>query len=219
MRYKCLILDHDDTAVDSTASIHYPAHLEIMQELRPGYTPVSLDDWFRKNYSPGIFEYYTRELGFSPGELKTEHALWRQYTQTRMPKFYDGFIDLLDQYRSVGGRITVVSHSECDIIARHYQHHADKLQPELIFGWDLDETKRKPHPYPVQAILSQLNIKPEEALIVDDLKPGAQMGKAAGVEVAAAGWGHSIPEIRKDMADSCDFYFSTIDEFADFLLN
>ena len=25
MRYKCLVLDHDDTVVDSTASIHYPA--------------------------------------------------------------------------------------------------------------------------------------------------------------------------------------------------
>ena len=30
IRFKCLILDHDDTAVDSTASIHYPAHVEIM---------------------------------------------------------------------------------------------------------------------------------------------------------------------------------------------
>ncbi len=221
MRYKCLILDHDDTAVDSTASIHYPAHLEIMRELRPGHQPVSLDDWFLKNYSPGVFEYYTRELGFSSDELKVEYSLWRKYTQTIIPDFYDGFIDLLDRYRRLGGKITVVSHSECDIIEHHYHHHANDrdIKPEIIFGWDTDKTKRKPHPYPVNTILSQLGIKPEEALIVDDLKPGAQMGKATGVDVAAAGWGHRIPQIQQDMADSCDFYFSSVAEFAEFLFN
>ena len=35
MKFQCLILDHDDTAVDSTREIHYPAHLEVMQTLRP----------------------------------------------------------------------------------------------------------------------------------------------------------------------------------------
>ena len=34
--FKCLILDHDDTAVASTPAIHYPAHLEAMRVLRPG---------------------------------------------------------------------------------------------------------------------------------------------------------------------------------------
>lgn len=219
MRYKCLILDHDDTAVDSTASIHYPAHLEIMRELRPGHQPISLDDWFLKNYSPGVFEYYTRELGFNSQELKIEHSLWRKYTRTIIPEFYDGFIDLLDRYRQAGGITTVVSHSECDVIEQHYHHHAIDLKPEIIFGWDSDANKRKPHPYPVNTILTQLGLGPEEALILDDLKPGAQMGKATGVKVAAAGWGHSIPAIQQDMADSCDFYFSTIAEFSDFLFN
>ena len=32
MKYKCLVLDHDDTVVDSTASIHYPAFLEAAEE-------------------------------------------------------------------------------------------------------------------------------------------------------------------------------------------
>lgn len=219
MRYKCLILDHDDTAVDSTSSIHYPAHLEIMRELRPGHDPVSLEDWFRKNYSPGIFEYYTEELGFSSTELKVEHKLWQNYTRSITPHFYDGFIELLEKYKSLGGQITVVSHSESDIIKRHYDLNANTVKPELIFGWDLDRTKRKPHPYPVNSILSQLNMKPEEALIVDDLKPGAEMARATGVAVAAAGWGHQIPEIQQDMADTCDFYFKTIAEFSDFLFN
>jgi len=44
MRYKCLLLDHDDTVVNSTATIHYPAFLEALRLLRPGVT-ISLEDF------------------------------------------------------------------------------------------------------------------------------------------------------------------------------
>ena len=53
MRYKCLVLDHDDTVVNSTATIHYPAFLEALKLLRPGVT-ISLDDYFRENFDPGL---------------------------------------------------------------------------------------------------------------------------------------------------------------------
>ena len=36
MKYKCLILDHDDTVMDSTAHVHHPAFLVALAELRPG---------------------------------------------------------------------------------------------------------------------------------------------------------------------------------------
>lgn len=220
IRYKCLILDHDDTVVDSTSSIHYPAHLEIMKRLRPEQTPVSLEEWFLKNYNPGIFEYYTDELEFDDDEIEQEYTIWREYTQRRIPDFYEGFIDLLAEYKKRGGFITVVSHSDVDIIRKHYRHHAKgaALEPEIIFGWDTDSEKRKPSPYPVESILSELKVARKEALILDDLKPGARMGVAAGVPVAAAGWGHQIPEIRRDMEGICDYYFNQVDEFRSFLL-
>ena len=44
MRYKCLVLDHDDTVVDSTASIHYPAFLEALKILRPGVQQITLGE-------------------------------------------------------------------------------------------------------------------------------------------------------------------------------
>ena len=56
MRYKCLVLDHDDTVVDSTASIHYPAFLEALKVLRPGCETISLEDYFRENFDPGFIE-------------------------------------------------------------------------------------------------------------------------------------------------------------------
>ena len=50
LRYPCLVLDHDDTVMDSTAHIHYPAFLDEMQQMRPGVW-MSLQDYFRKALS------------------------------------------------------------------------------------------------------------------------------------------------------------------------
>ena len=57
LRFRCLILDHDDTAVNSTAMIHHPSHLESMRVLRPQAPPIDLQGWFLKNFDPGIMQY------------------------------------------------------------------------------------------------------------------------------------------------------------------
>ena len=45
MRYQCLVLDHDDTVVNSTATINYPAFVQTLQKLRPD-VHMTLDDFF-----------------------------------------------------------------------------------------------------------------------------------------------------------------------------
>ena len=35
LKYPCLVLDHDDTTVNSTATVHYPAFVEFMKIYRP----------------------------------------------------------------------------------------------------------------------------------------------------------------------------------------
>ena len=53
--------------------------------------------------------------------------------------------------------------------------------------------------------------------MVDDLKPGYDMARAAGVDFAAAGWAYDVPEIEAFMRKNCDFYFKTVQEFGTFL--
>lgn len=214
LKYACLILDHDDTAVNSSASIHYPAHLKSMQTLRPGQQPVTLEQWFLKNFDPGIMQFLSEELGLSEQELQQEYAIWRSYTTSHTPEFYPGYIAALNKYRQAGGRITVVSHSEVDIIKSHY----GDFPLDAIHGWDRDTEKRKPNPWPVQQILKQLQLQPEQALIVDDLKPGVLMSQASGVAIAGAGWGHRIPQIEAYMRQNCCAYLTTVEEFAEFIL-
>jgi phosphoglycolate phosphatase/pyrophosphatase PpaX len=220
LKYKCLILDHDDTAVNSTATIHYPAHREVMRRLRPGCTPVSLHEWWLKNFEPGLMEYLTGELCMTEEEVQMEYLIWREYTTTRIPDFYPGFLEALSEYKKAGGVFSVVSHSEVELIERDYSHGAAGLDlfPDLIFGWDFDASKRKPSPWPVEESLGYFGVSRDEALIVDDLKPGVLMSQATGVPAAAAGWSHDIPEIRTYMEAQCVTYFHTVEQFRSFIL-
>ena len=221
LKYKCLFLDHDDTSVNSTPQIHYQAHLEIMKIMRPDFPVPTLEEWFLKNFDPGIMEYMKGELKFDQSEIEAEYKIWRKYTSSIIPDFFPGLIDILIEYKNRGGRVIVVSHSEVDLIRRDYLENIKNtgldFMPDLIFGWTYDESKRKPDPYPVNEGLKACSLKPEDAVILDDLKPGVVMGKRAGVEIAAAGWSYDIKEIRTFMTENCDHYLEKVEDLKDLL--
>ena len=51
--------------------------------------------------------------------------------------------------------------------------------PERVYGWELGEGKRKPSPWPALQAMKELDVPPEETLMLDDLKPGVEMAIAA----------------------------------------
>ena len=54
--------------------------------------------------------------------------------------------------------------------------------------------------------------------MLDDLKPGLEMAKSCDVDFAAAGWSHSIPEIKEQMKRESKYYFETVEQFNQFVL-
>ena len=211
MRYKCLVLDHDDTVVSSTATIHFPSFLEFLSKVRPD-SHYSLEEYFRKNFDPGIMELFTDELHFTPDELDEEYRFWQAYVKTRVPRAYDGMREILERHRAQGGLITVVSHSTSQTIMRDYRENALPM-PDLIFGWELPLEQRKPNAWPLLEIMKRFGLAASDLLMLDDLKPGYDMARAAGVDFAAAGWANDIPEIEGFMRRNCDFYCKTVSDF------
>jgi beta-phosphoglucomutase-like phosphatase (HAD superfamily) len=199
LRYRCILIDHDDTAVDSTEAVHYPAHVEALRVLRPGRTPPTKDEWLLRNFH-GIMEYLEGDLGMTGEELVRELEIWRTWTTSHVPPFFPGFLDLLKDYRRHGGLVAVISHSEAGVIEGHYRAAEDPpFVPDLIFGWEHEAERRKPSVWPVREALRRFQCPPCAALIVDDLKPGVLMARAAGVDFAAAGWSHKVAEIQEYM--------------------
>ena len=72
MRYQCLVLDHDDTVVNSTATINYPAFVQTLQKLRPD-VHMTLDDFFSYSFEPGFGTLCSDILGFSDAEMDIQY--------------------------------------------------------------------------------------------------------------------------------------------------
>lgn len=213
MRYKCLILDHDDTAVDSTGYIHYPSFVAALKELRPGQPVLSLNDFVDYCFKPGFAELCRDIIKFNSDEQKRQQEIWHTYNEQKRADFFEGFPEFVQKFKQKGGIVTVVSHSESQKIEQDYLQSCG-FKPDIIFGWELGPDKVKPHTYPVRKILEQFDLKPTEALILDDLRPALEMAHKCDVPFGAAGWSPKTPTIQKWMKSHADFYFDEVDSLA-----
>lgn len=212
MRYKCLLLDHDDTVVASSEAIHYPSFVAYIDDYKPHLSgKYSFSEFIKKNFDPGVLEFFHDELGLTDEELKEEDKYWRDFVATRIPRAYPGMAEIIADFRSRGGIIGVASHSYEQYIRRDYEHNSLPA-PDVIYGWDLPRELRKPSAFTVLDICEKYSIKPAEVLVVDDLKPGYDMARSAGAAFAAAGWAYNVPEIEAFMRENCDYYLKSVDE-------
>ena len=217
LRYPCLALDHDDTVVRSTPTVNFPPVRESLARLRPGLN-VTLAQFERWNNSPGFQALMDDIWRLTPEEQREFYSDWLRYVMAHVPPAWEGFGELLRRFRAEGGRIAVVSHSCRENIERDYSALFG-FQPDLIFGWELPPEHRKPQPWPVLETARRFGLRPDEILVVDDLRPGCDMACAAGAAFAAAGWSHSIPELERELRARSDAYCKSVRELSDYLFS
>ena len=213
MKYKCLVFDHDDTVVNSTATIHHPCFAEYLRKFYPGES-MSLEDYFLLNFDPGFIPMCRERYGMTDADLAHEARFWQNYVKDHVPVAYPGVREIMERQRAEGGLVCVVSHSFDYNIRRDYA--ANGLpEPDAVYGWERPEDQRKPHPFPLTDLMERFSLRPSDVLMIDDLKPGYDMAAAAGADFAAAGWAYDIPEIERFMRQNCPLYFKTVKELAD----
>ena len=215
MKYRCLIVDHDDTVVNSTATVHFPCFQEYLRQYRPEYS-CTLEHYFLRNFDPGVVAFFREDVGLSEAEMLHEQAYWNEYVQRHVPRVYPGMADILWRQRREGGLLCVISHSYRDNILRDYRENG-LPEPDEVFGWECPPHLRKPSPWGIGQIMEKYRLDPAQVLVLDDLKPGLDMARAAGVDFAAAGWANDIPEIEGFMRANCERYFKTVEAFGGWL--
>ena len=216
IKYPCIVLDHDDTVVQSETTINYPFFCYILDQFRPGET-ITLEEYTAGCFNPGFADMCRQRYQFTEEELKEEYTRWMEYVMTHTPDPFPGFKKLIHRYKEAGGILCVVSHSSIRNITRDYQTQFGVL-PDDIFGWDLPEHQRKPSTYPLEQILQKYNLKAEQILVVDDLKPAWVMCRNAGVSIAFAAWSkQNAPAILEEMTALCDYTFHSPEELEQFI--
>lgn len=216
LKYKCLVLDHDDTVVQSMKTLSYPFFLFELKQFRPGET-ISLEDYILECHRSGFAELCRQRFHFTDEELKIEHKQWMEYIMSHIPDPYPGISDVIHRQKAEGGLICVVSHSHTDNISRDYATHFG-IQPDAIYGWELLPHQRKPNPWPLEDIMARFGLKPEEILVVDDMKLACMMAQPLNVAVCYAGWsGMGVQSVTDEMKALCQLSFDTTEALYQYL--
>ena len=216
LKYRCLVLDHDDTVVQTEKTLGYPYFCEILDRFRPGQT-ISFEDYVLDCHNHGFAEMCIRRWDFTPEEQKEEYRGWMDYVMTHIPDVFPGIGDVIRRQKAEGGLICVVSHSSTENITRDYIHHFG-IQPDSIYGWNLPQEQRKPNPYPLLDIMKKYDLAPSDILVVDDMKLAWKMAHPLDVPIAFAAWGKlEFPELSKEMNGLCNYSFASPAALSEFL--
>ena len=145
LKYPCLILDHDDTVVQSELTVNLPYFQMTLASFRPGST-ITEAEYADGCNRLGFAEFCRQRFGFTEEELVAEYLGWKEYIKTHIPAPYPGIDAVIRRQKALGGRIFVVSHSARENISRDYAKNFGIL-PDEIYGWDLPEELCKPSHY------------------------------------------------------------------------
>ncbi len=218
LKYPCLVLDHDDTVVQSETTINYPFFCYILDQFRPG-EKITLEEYTDGCYRQGFAQMCREKYQFTEQELVDEYKGWMDYVKVHTPAPFPGIDQIIHKQKEAGGIVCVVSHSCRTNITRDYQTHFGIL-PDEIYGWDYPEHLRKPNPYPLEQIMKKYGFAPNQLLVVDDMKPAYEMCSAVNVPIAFAAWGHcEHPHILEEMSRLCDYTFFSVEELDAFLFD
>lgn len=216
LKYRCLVLDHDDTVVQSMKTLSYPFFLYVLGKFRPGMT-MSFADYVQDCHHLGFADLCRIRFSFTEEELAEEHEMWMGYVLSHTPDAYPGIDRIIRRQKEEGGLICVVSHSSMENILRDYDAHFG-VRPDAIYGWERPEHERKPNPFPLADIMQRYGLTAEDILVVDDMKLACKMADPFGIKVCYSGWsGMGIPEIDAEMQAICDMSFDDIAKFEEYL--
>ena len=218
LKYRCLVLDHDDTVVQTLKSLSYPFFCLELDQFRPG-TTMSISEYVTQCHRLGFADMCRECFGFTEEELSLEHQQWMDYIMDNIPDVFLGIDRIIHRQKAEGGIICVVSHSDSDNILRDYRVHFG-IEPDAVYGWNMEPYQRKPNPWPLKDIMERFQLRPEEILVVDDMQLACQMADPLGVKVAFAGWDDmGVPELRQEMTERCTYAFYSTSELEKFLFD
>ncbi len=218
LKYPCLVLDHDDTVVQSEATVNYPCFVEFLAKYRPG-TQFTLEQYMTGCSQMPFVEMCRKWFQLTDVEMQAEYHFWKDYIRSYMPAAFPGIGEILRKQRESGGLICVVSLSSEERIRRDYRAHFG-MEPDAIFDCDLPREQQKPSPYALNKIMQTYGLRPDQLLVVDDMKFAVPMARAVGAPIAFAAWGRQdFPGLMEEMKQLCDFSFDSVENLYNFLFD
>ena len=136
---------------------------------------------------------------------------WDKYAYEVQVK--DGVADLLQYCMDHGIKVGIATSNSRELVENVVKaRHLDQYFDCIMTGCDV--AKGKPAPDIYLAVAKELNVSPENCLVFEDIIPGIQAGKAAGMRVCAVYDKYSEHQDaeKRTLADYYTYHFKELME-------
>lgn len=202
---KLVIFDLDGTLVNSSKDITNALNYAIKPH---GFNPLTEKETI-KMVGDGLTRLVEKFLGPDNQHIKESvlNSFISYYTEhltdfTKPYPMVKETLAKLDKYKKA-----VISNKR-EFLSKKLLHNLDLLRFfDAVLGSD-SALEKKPSPEPIKKALNNLNVRPEDAVIVGDSDNDILAGKNAGIKTIGVTYGYRSAEMLKD----ADFLINKIDE-------
>ena len=198
-KIKCAVFDLDGTLLNTARTIQYYLNLTLSKY---GLPTVSEDDT-KRMVGNGARVLITRAMGERANDTELYDKVFRDYNEAYdadpyyLTEPYDGVPEMLTALREQGIILAVLSNKPNTAVCLAVDHFFENSF-SVVRG-AMDGVPLKPDPTSLLAMMSELNLSPDETAYIGDSEPDVLIAKAASVGLPiAVSWGFRSMEQLKN---------------------
>lgn len=190
LRKKCIILDHDDTVINSQESIHYPLFVAVLKELRPHVVPIDFQTFIDLSNRFGFTKMCRIVYQFTPEDIHYEYNHWKKHSAQMLAPTFIGLEPILRQFVQAKGIIIVYTMNSYHNVLSDYARLFNFV-PDAIIAHDQFAYLRKPYRISLLQTLSELQLSVKDCVLVDDSPLMCTLKDRLNIDFLAANWAKS----------------------------
>ena len=181
---RAVIFDLDGTLVDSLADIIAHLNGAMTDHGLPARTPVEIGEWVGYG-AEQLVQRAVPDAALVPGVLATFRARYRARPVIDT-KVFDGLPAFLDALAP--RRLAVLSNKPHELTVEVVEQLLGRWPFAVVHGQRADRP-RKPDPEALFAVCRELDIPPQDCILVGDSEVDIETARAAGTRGICVAWG------------------------------
>ncbi|MCF7872020.1 HAD family phosphatase [Candidatus Woesearchaeota archaeon] len=184
---KAILFDRDGVILDSEHT-NIAAATKTFKELGIEITKEDVQQIIAK-HPKDYLTYFHSKYKFSEEDF-IKKGMKNYLDMLEHVKFFEKTVELVKKLKQEGYKTGLVTSSDRNNTLEIIEKAGLEKYFETIVTLD-EVNNRKPHPEPYFLAAKNLNVKPEECLVIEDSQQGVESAKAAGMKCIAAPTEHT----------------------------
>ena len=211
-KFDGIIFDIDGTIVESNQLIFATFNYVTEKYLGKSTSPEEIIALFGPTEGVIIEQLFSDNFS----AVMTDYYKFYRENHSKMAKVFDGIVELIDNLKSKNIFLSVYTGKGKGSTEITLDELGIRDKFDLVVTGD-DIIGHKPSPEGVELFLKKYNLDRNRVLMIGDAPPDVKAARATGIRIASVLWDSYAKEEVLKM--NSDYYFNTVEELSNFLLN